>query len=148
MIVDLHTHTTASDGEMSPQALVDFAVDAGVEVLAITDHDTVSGGQVAADYLSARALPLRLISGVELSCRWSGATIHVLGLNIDPGNEVLVAGLRTQAEAREKRAQKIAARLQRAGFEGALEGARQYAGSDYIGRPHFARYMEIGRAHV
>jgi hypothetical protein len=136
--VDFHTHTLASDGALAPSALVARAVEAGISRLAITDHDTLAG------YLTARdACPdgLDLVSGVELSCLWSGVGIHVLGLGVDVESPDLQAGLATLAEAREARALEIAARLERRGFAGAWEGARVEAAGSQLGRPHFARWL-------
>ncbi len=147
MIIDFHTHSNASDGTLSPQQLVEQAIAAGVERLAITDHDCVDG------YLAARALAdtfpagFSLCPGVELSCRWNNGTIHVVGLGVDVDNSVLAAGLARLAEARQLRAVTIAERLEKLGFAGGLEGARKQAGISQIGRPHFARWM-VEQGHV
>ena len=79
VLVDFHTHTTASDGALSPEEILQRARDAGVSALAITDHDTVAGYRAAAEVVADYA-PLCLVPGVEFSCRWSGTTIHVVGL--------------------------------------------------------------------
>jgi hypothetical protein len=138
MLADLHTHTTASDGLLSPHELVSRAKEAGVEMLAITDHDTVSGVTAVAE-----AIPegLQLIPGVELSANWRNLCIHVVGLNIDLQNQTLLNGLQKQQAVRQERAVKIAERMERAGFKGVLDGARKLARNEYIGRPHFARYL-------
>jgi len=147
LLIDFHTHTTASDGALSPPELLDRARAAGIRQLAITDHDTVEGYRVALEHYTQVCDEVTLIPGVELSCRWSGCTIHILGLGIDPDHPVMVAGLQRLAEARIARADKISQRLAALGFEGALAGALEHAGDSQIGRPHFAAWM-IERGHV
>ena len=79
---DLHSHSTVSDGTLTPSALIRRAVDRGVDVLALTDHDEVSGLDEAA--VAANSLGLAFVMGTELSVSWCGVTLHVVGLNIDP----------------------------------------------------------------
>ncbi len=141
MIVDLHTHTTASDGSLSPVELLERAAALDVSLLAITDHDTMSGYAEAREHAATMEASPRLISGVELSCQWGGSNIHVLGLNVDMEHPALRAGLNLLCDARQARAERIAKRLSKAGCDGALEGAHFIAGSAQIGRPHFAQYM-------
>ena len=142
---DLHSHSTASDGTLSPSALLEKAHTSGVEVLALTDHDTLDGiseaQQVAAE------LDLELIPGVEISVTWKAMTIHVLGLNVDPGNQVLLSGLEGLLVTRDQRARQIGHKLAKAGIPAALEGARRYSGGKVLSRTHFARFLiETGRA--
>ncbi|MFT6593669.1 MAG: putative metal-dependent phosphoesterase TrpH, partial [Zhongshania sp.] len=80
MIVDLHTHTTASDGGLSPAELVLRAQQCGVQLLAVTDHDTIDGYRAISEVAAG---DVQIIAGIELSCTWSGVNIHVLGLGID-----------------------------------------------------------------
>ncbi len=144
MRIDFHTHTTASDGALDPAVLVERAAAEGITMLAITDHDTVAG------FLAVATLPvpgLNLVPGVELSCQWGGATIHILGLGIDCDHPVMLEGLEHMAQARQERTAIIARRLASKGFEGALEGALAMAGSSQPGRPHFARWM-VEKGHV
>jgi len=136
---DLHTHSTASDGTLSPAALVQRAAAAGVEVLALTDHDTVAGLDEAA--AAAAGAGLALVPGVEISVTWGGRTVHIVGLGIDAGCAVLREGLAGLLEYRRWRAEEIARRLAKAGYEGALEGARAYSNGTLIGRTHFARFL-------
>lgn len=138
MIIDLHTHSSASDGDLSCRQLLDSAVASGVEVLALTDHDTMAGYD---QLLREGNLGCELLSGVELSCQWSNATVHIVGLNFEREAPPLVDGLRYLNQARADRAKKIAERLQKLGFEGCLDGALAIAGESQIGRPHFARYL-------
>lgn len=137
MVFDLHSHSTASDGSLSPQALVDRARQQGVKQLAITDHDSVDG--VLA--LQHSPVDIGLIAGVELSCVWGKVLIHIVGLNIDPRAEVMARGLQQQQQARQQRACVIGQKLEKLGFSGAAEGARQLAGDSQLGRPHFARFL-------
>ena len=138
-IPDLHTHSTASDGTLSPTALVERAAAAGVETLALTDHDTLAG--IAEAHGAADALGLRLIPGVEVSVTWGGRTVHVVGLGVDTDSETLRDGLAGLQDYRVWRAEEIGRRLAKAGYDGALEGAKQHAAGALIGRTHFARFL-------
>jgi predicted metal-dependent phosphoesterase TrpH len=136
---DLHSHSIASDGTLSPSELVSAAHDAGVDVLALTDHDTLDG--LAEADQTARALGMQLIRGVEISVSWQSQTVHILGLNIDPGSETLQAGLAGLREFRGWRAREIGRRLARAGIGGCYEGARALARGKSVGRTHFAQHL-------
>lgn len=138
MLPDLHCHTTASDGHLEPQALVEAAAAASVTVLAITDHDTTA----AYDGIVAVPEGLELINGIELSCRWRNVGVHVVGLNFDRHHPVMQQAVAAQMQRREERAERIAEVLSRKGFAGSLAGARALAGREAVGRPHFARYLE------
>ncbi|MEM9256085.1 MAG: PHP domain-containing protein [Pseudomonadota bacterium] len=144
MLIDFHTHTTASDGTLTPAELLDRSCDAGIKMLAITDHDTVEGYQQARAAIAERG-PCgpwpQLIAGVEMSCQWSGMTIHVLGLGVTCDHPAMQEALQCLAEARRDRGVTIDARLARRGFDGALAGALVQAGSSQLGRPHFAAWM-------
>lgn len=142
---DLHTHSTASDGTLSPAELVRRAAAAGVELLALTDHDTTAG--VAAAIAEARDSGLRLLPGVEVSVTWGGRTVHLVGLDVDPDDADLQRGLARLAEHRSWRAREIARRLAAEGIEGALDGAAAFAGGGSIGRTHFARFL-VSRGHA
>lgn len=143
LIYDLHTHSNASDGILSPEALVSRAKLHGVTHLAVTDHDTINGLSEART--AADALGIDLINGIEFSSQWQGLNIHVVGLNIDVEAPALVSAVSDQHNARLLRAEEIANRLQRLGFDNCLEGARRHASGGILGRPHFARYLvEIG----
>ncbi|MCS3430138.1 RNase RNM [Klebsiella sp. BIGb0407] len=141
VIHDLHSHTTASDGMLTPEALVHRAVDMRVNVLAITDHDTVSGLASARKAITESNLPLQLISGVEISTLWENHEIHIVGLNIDESYAPLNAFLQAQSERRQHRALLIAERLEKAKIPGALEGAMKHAQGGEITRAHFARFL-------
>ncbi|MEE4185675.1 MAG: PHP domain-containing protein [Gammaproteobacteria bacterium] len=143
MNIDLHTHTSASDGALTPPELVARAAAAGVELLAITDHDTVAG----LAQLQAPPPALRIIQGVEFSTCWRKVGIHVLGLNINCDHPVLQDGLAQQRRARDERARIIAARLAKLGLGDVLTGAREQAGAAAVGRPHLAQQL-VAAGHV
>ena len=138
MIFDLHSHTTCSDGTLSPTELVNLAVEAGVDVLAVTDHDSIAAWQ---QLERCTAQSLQVIPAVEFSSQWQKIGVHILGLNVDIHSEALQAGVRFQQHARRLRAERIAEKLQQAGFHDALAGATAVAGNDNLGRPHFAQYL-------
>ncbi|EAR55703.1 putative metal-dependent phosphoesterase [Photobacterium sp. SKA34] len=141
MLFDLHSHTTASDGRLTPQELVRRAVDMRVDILAITDHDTVAGLHEAHTVIEQEALPITLINGIEISTVWQNFDIHIVGLNIDPQNPTLVAFIEQQVERRLERAKEIGARLEKNKMPGAFEGAAKLAGDASITRAHFARWI-------
>ncbi|WP_457670424.1 PHP domain-containing protein [Thiolapillus sp.] len=136
---DLHSHSTISDGTLTPAVLASQAAAAGVDVLALTDHDNVSG--IAAAREAAEPLGLRLISGVEISVSWSGHTVHVLGLNLDENATILRQGLQKLCDYRAWRAEEIGRGLERKGIPGAYEGACALATGALVGRLHFARFL-------
>lgn len=138
MIADLHTHTIASDGELQPADLIERAREAGVEMLSITDHDTTAAYASIADQTHA---PVKIIPGIELSSLWRNMGIHIVGLNIALDDPKLLAGIEAQQSARQRRAETIAAKLTKLGFNNSLAGARRLAGDAPVGRPHFARYL-------
>ena len=140
MVVDLHTHSTVSDGLLAPGALVDRAAQRRVDVLALTDHDETSGLEEAGR--AARSAGVTLINGVEISVTWGGHTVHVVGLRIDPAHPALAEGLAGLRQGRRHRAETIAQELGRAGIEGSLEGARAHVTNpELVGRAHFARFL-------
>ena len=145
MNVDFHSHTTASDGALSPMDLLLRAKEQGVELMAITDHDTVAGYRSVRDQW--RDPSMQLIAGIELSCLWSRRLIHVVGLNIDIDHPGLQAGLAVQQQARLDRAVLIGEKLARQGFAGGYRFAAELAGDSQIGRPHFAKFL-VERGHV
>lgn len=147
MKYDLHSHTTFSDGRLTPPELLDRAVEKGVDVLAITDHDTVKALPVARQYILEQNLPITLISGVEISTTWHNFEIHIVGLNINDGDETLNERLAEQIRYREERAKEIGRRLERAGIPDAYENALRIANGAAISRSHYAKYLiELGKA--
>jgi predicted metal-dependent phosphoesterase TrpH len=146
MKVDLHSHSTCSDGLLSPAELVERAVLRGVDMLALTDHDELAG--LASARAAAAQWGLRLIDGVEISVQWEETTLHIVGLNVDPDHAPLMDGLAAIRSGREDRAHRMADSLAAAGIAGSLEGARRYAKNpELLSRSHFARYLvEAGHA--
>jgi predicted metal-dependent phosphoesterase TrpH len=143
--IDLHTHSNYSDGVLSPSMLIERAAAAGVEVLALTDHDTVAGLDEA--QLSAGERGIRLVPGVEISAAWRSQAIHVLGLWIDPASPDLRSVLQSQGELRRMRMRKICARLDKLKLPGAelLAAVEKHPGLPT--RAHLARALVDG-GHV
>jgi len=137
--VDLHLHSTASDGKLDPAALVAHVAACGVKLMALTDHDTVAG--VAAAEGAAQAHGIGFVAGVELSAAWRGRTIHVLGLALDPANPALTLALERQQALRDERAERIAVRLDAAGLPGTSALAAIRAAGSLPTRTHFAREL-------
>ncbi|HHF3004759.1 RNase RNM [Vibrio antiquarius] len=141
MRIDLHSHTTASDGRLEPKDLVERALSFDIEVLAITDHDTVDGLALAKQHVQDNNLPIKIINGIEISTVWQNKDIHIVGLNIDPENEQLSVLIEQQKQHRITRSELIAERLQKATREGVLEEVRQIAGDAPVTRAHFAKWL-------
>ncbi|MGY4490095.1 PHP domain-containing protein [Pseudomonas sp. TE3610] len=144
MNVDLHCHSTASDGSLSPTDLAARAHANGVRVLALTDHDTLEGLVEARE--ATQALGMHWISGVEMSCTWGGATIHVLGYGFPLDAPPLVAAVESLHRGRWLRAEEIDRRLALKGMPGALDGARAIQmelgdSGNAPARPHFAEFL-------
>lgn len=136
---DLHCHSTASDGELSPAELVQHAARQGVEVMALTDHDVTDG--LAEAGAEAARHGIEFITGVEISVTWQKHLIHIVGLNFDPANEALQQGLASLRQTRQARGEEMAQRLAKAGIEGALEGAQAYSNGQILSRTHFAQFL-------
>ena len=138
-MIDLHSHTNKSDGSLAPSELIDLALRKRLQTLAITDHDTLEGYDEAAPY--ARQSGLELICGVELSTRFRGRTIHVLGyfFDGDPGDEFR-HHLDCLQTGRRERNVRLAARLRELGLQVEREEAERF-GMSQTGRPHFARLL-------
>ncbi|WP_217500143.1 RNase RNM [Kosakonia sacchari] len=147
IIYDLHSHTTASDGLLSPEQLVHRAVEMRVGTMAITDHDTTDAIPAARAEIVRAGLDLQLISGVEISTVWENHEIHIVGLNIDIDHPALRTFLQAQSERRVQRAKLIAERLEKAHIPDAWEGAQRLAQGANVTRGHFARFLvEQGKA--
>ena len=136
---DLHSHSTCSDGRLSPTELVQLAASEGVHTLSLTDHDTVQG--IPEARAAAKEAGIDLIAGVEISTTWSGCNVHIVGLNLDIENPVLIAGLKEQQAARQKRAEIIAEKLSSLGVDDFLAKAEAKANGAELGRPHFAQVL-------
>ncbi|MGY8869709.1 MAG: PHP domain-containing protein [Pseudomonadales bacterium] len=136
---DFHAHSTASDGTLAPQVLIEKASEAGVKLMALTDHDSMSGYQALMN--SGFNTDIELISGVELTCRLDKQVVHVVGLNLDATNDQLNTHLLGLDQLRMERAKAIALRLLKAGLPDLLEAAISCAAGGQIGRPHFAQAL-------
>jgi predicted metal-dependent phosphoesterase TrpH len=143
MRLDLHVHTTASDGSLSPLEVVGLAADGGLDVLAITDHDTVAGIPAAVDAVAGIAL--QLIPGIEVSSTHEGEEYHILGYFVDPRADSIEAHERHALGARERRMEEMVDRLRRQGLLIEMADVLDAAGPDRsaIGRPHLARALVV-----
>ncbi len=142
---DLHCHSTASDGALSPTALVQRAHQQGVTTLALTDHDTTMG--LAEARACADTLAMRLINGIELSASWQNKCLHIIGLDIDPNYAPLANATRQLQATRLERAEKIAEKLEKKRITGAFEAVKSAAGEGMITRSHFANFL-LSQNHV
>jgi len=142
---DLHAHSTASDGTLTPAQLMRRAHAAGVQVMALTDHDTLEGLPEAA--AEAAQLGLRFVPGVEVSVSWGGRTVHIVGLGVDPQSTELEQGLRGLRGYRDWRAEEMGRRLAKVGIEGMFEHARGLSNGRLISRTHFARAL-VEKGHA
>ena len=134
---DLHTHTNCSDGQLTPDQLLAEAVEKGVQLFSITDHDTLAA------YRQLTILPpegMKLLVGIELSCTWRRMTIHMIGLNLDAEAASMLEAETKQGQARAQRYEKILQRLTKAGLDIDTERLITLGGS-CPGRPHIARYL-------
>lgn len=136
--IDLHSHSNASDGVLSPTALISRAKEQGVEVLALTDHDTVDG--IAEAKTAAQQQQITLISGVEISTVWQGKTIHIVGLDFDETDSAMTELLQRQAQLRYARAVEIGERFKKFGLENAFAEAQALTSGE-VTRAHYARYL-------
>lgn len=139
--IDLHFHSTASDGGLTPAEVIRRAAERGATLLALTDHDCTAGLAEAAATAAECGVPF--LNGVEISVSWQQRhTVHIVGLGIDAANPVLQAGLQSIRDGRVERARQMSASLEKAGIHGAFDGAMRFAGNpDMVGRTHFARYL-------
>jgi predicted metal-dependent phosphoesterase TrpH len=139
-VIDLHSHTLHSDGDRSPEALVAEAAAAGVTVLALTDHDTVSG--IAECRAAAARHGVRLVPGIELSCELHGREIHILGHFLDETSAKLAQLADGMLQERRERMERMVALAQAMGFKGVTnERVRAASGGENLGRPHLARVL-------
>ena len=146
-VYDLHSHTRASDGLLTPAVLVQRAVEMRVGVLAITDHDSVAGVDEAQQTARDLDLPIKVLAGAEISTLWENHEIHIVGLNIDIHHPAMVSFLEGQLACRQRRAEEMGERLAKARIPDALAGATRLAGGGIITRGHFARFLiEQGKA--
>lgn len=138
--IDLHTHTTASDGTDTPTMLVKRALELNLSAIAITDHDTVSG--VEEGLISARGTSLTVIPGIELSCQYKNKEIHMLGYFVDIYDKTFLEKLEELKKAREFRNEQMRQKLAEAGMELTMEQIQENNKKTVITRAHFARALE------
>lgn len=144
MIADLHTHTTASDGQYTPTQVIQLAKARGLDVLAITDHDTIDGLREAVQ--AGEQYGLRVIPGIELSAK-EYSTFHILGYGFSSDAPALQNLCHRMKVRRDDRSQRLLAFLRGKGIELSLSEVTEIAGGDIIGRPHFAQAM-VRRGYV
>ena len=137
--VDLHLHTTASDGVLSPSTIVRYAKGKGLKAIAITDHDTIDGNAEALD--EGAKLGLEVIPGVEISAQFDLGSMHILGFFIDIGNKGLKERLSLLQETRAKRNPKMVQKLRELGVEISYDEVVHASGGGQVGRPHFAHVL-------
>ena len=151
MLIDLHTHTNASDGTDSPSELIDKAINRGINILALTDHDTTRGWSEASNALlnHSSQSSMKLVLGAEISCQdENGISIHMLGLLFNPDYQPLYEVLERTRENRHSRMERIIARLNEAGIDITLDEVNaQRKGDATLGRPHLADAL-VARGHV
>jgi predicted metal-dependent phosphoesterase TrpH len=136
-MIDLHCHSCFSDGTLRPEDLILRALQLQIQVLALTDHDTVEG--LSSLHEAARNKPIKIINGIEFSTRWKKHDIHIIGLNFDPKLPEIETLIKKQSESRIQRAQEIAEKMKLCGVEDAYAKACVLAGHNRVGRPHFAQ---------
>jgi predicted metal-dependent phosphoesterase TrpH len=137
--IDLHAHTTASDGLMSPTALITEARARGIAVLGVTDHDTLDG--LAEAEATAEAVGIVVVPGVELSTTIPGPEIHVLGYYVNRHDPVFTGRLTTLARDRVRRIERVVSQLNEAGYPVEIDGILAQADHGTVGRPHVARAL-------
>ena len=151
MLIDLHTHSTASDGTDAPHELIDKAISRGLDVLALTDHDTVGGWNEAINALREHpsGSKMELVLGSEVSCQDDdGTSIHMLGLLFDPNYQPLIAEFEKTREHRVTRMSRIIARLNEAGIDITIDEVHAQKRDDAtLGRPHLADAL-VAKGHV
>jgi predicted metal-dependent phosphoesterase TrpH len=143
--VDLHLHSTASDGTTSPSGVVELASSYALQTIALTDHDSTAG--IAEARAAGSRLGVEVIAGIEMSTSVERGELHMLGYFIDPANSTLSARLEEFRDSRERRAETMVERLQAAGVPITLERVLAFGAGGAIGRPHVARALvEAGQA--
>jgi hypothetical protein len=133
---DFHVHSNESDGQLSPELLVDAAIGNGVSIIALCDHDTTAGARRFVQYGKSRGITA--ISGIELSAKWKGGNCHILGLSVCDDYEPLEAVLRKTRESRDRRNDLILEKLAEQGINISAEQLQNEAGGEVVARPHIA----------
>jgi len=143
--IDLHLHSTASDGSLPPEEVVALAETAGVRVMSLTDHDSLQGIPAAQE--RAERTGIRLLPGVELSVSEEGIDVHLLAYGFDPSDPTLGAAIDGYRDARRDRARKILTRLKGLGIRISLDEVEEIAAGGAIGRPHVAEAL-LRNGHI
>ena len=138
-MIDLHTHSTCSDGTLTPEELAAAALEMGLEAAALTDHDTVSG--VERFLAAASGTPLHAVPGVELASMLFNKDIHIVGLFIDPRNGTLLSALEQMRLWREARNAEMVEKIRSKGYEISMDEVLTEAGGESVGRPHMAAVL-------
>jgi predicted metal-dependent phosphoesterase TrpH len=144
VIFDLHVHSNASDGVLSPEEVISEAVLRGLRGIALTDHDTIDGLQAAQEYIQQHNLNLMFINGIEMNCEFRGKEVHILGYFIQPEDQTLRHRLIEIRMLRHQRAESMVEKLQHLGISIDFARVKEYAKGDLIGRPHIARALIEG----
>ncbi|MBX2868383.1 MAG: PHP domain-containing protein [Acidiferrobacterales bacterium] len=138
-MIDLHTHSTASDGSLTPTQLIAKALEQNLRYLGLTDHDTTAG--LAEAQLAAKNTELEVVNGIELSAKFESRTVHIIGLGIDPENLALQQLIADAQQSRAQRAIEIGRKLEQSGITDAYAATVEMAGTDILGRGHFAQML-------
>ncbi len=139
IMVDLHTHSTHSDGSFSPEALIDYAYECGLRAIALTDHDVISG--VKAAQKRALELNIHFIPGVELEVEYAKGVFHILGLGLSQNLNDFAKVLADIQQKRKNRNKYIVEKICSAGIKCSLKTIEEYSGGNVISRLHFARFL-------
>lgn len=141
--IDLHSHTQVSDGVLTPGELVARAKANGLDMLSITDHDSIAAYEQLSELSDD---DLKIIPGIEFSTQWRGVGVHIVGLNLNLASTTLQQGVAQQEQSREQRALLITERLTKTGLPVNLSRVKEIANYSNVGRPHFAQHLvELGR---
>ncbi len=138
-MIDLHSHSTASDGSLSPTLLMEEAAARGISTIALTDHDTIAG--VAEASAAAKRLGLRFVPGVEIEIAWEPGEFHLLALGIHRPTGEFLEALDRLAQGREERNRRILDLMREMGIEADYEEVEAHAAGKVVGRPHFASFL-------
>ncbi|MCR5081526.1 MAG: PHP domain-containing protein [Treponema sp.] len=135
-MIDLHTHSTASDGTFSPERLMEYAAEKNIKAIALTDHDNVDG--ICSAQAKAKELGLEFVPGIEISIQWPTGEFHLLGMGLQTASRELLELIEFLREERHSRNHKIIEKLNANGINVSYDEVKAVAGSETIGRPHFA----------
>jgi predicted metal-dependent phosphoesterase TrpH len=136
MVNDFHVHSNESDGQLSPELLIDMAIGKGLSVIALCDHDTTAGVRRFVQY--GRSRGIKALSGIELSAQWKGGNCHLLGISVSDEYEPLESVLKKTRESRDRRNELILEKLSDMGIDLSINQLRIEAGGEVVARPHIA----------